>query len=132
MSKKRLGDSELTSYWNKKPKCADAMDEFCSTKTNVEVSCTSVTDINNEQAKFPDSVVLDVASDDEPTQGVLPDLEPGLLSSSLTIGQTQSKKCNGYVPTNITSSIWTSYPFQLFQLQPNHNFVFENGSFHTR
>ena len=90
-----------------------------------------MTDINNEQAELPDSVVLDVASDDEPTPGLLPDLEPGLLSSSLTIGQTQSKKCNGYVPTNITSSIWTSYPFQLFQLQPNHNFVFENGSFHT-
>ena len=66
------------------------MDEFCSDSTkNVEVSCTSVIDINNEQAEFPDSVELDVASDDEPPPGVLPDLESGLLSSSLTIGQTQ-------------------------------------------
>ena len=71
LSKKRLGESKLTSYWNMKPTCADAMDEFCSdsTKTNVGVSCTSVNDINNEQAEFLDSVELDVAFADEPTPG---------------------------------------------------------------
>ena len=54
------------------------------------------------------SVLLDVASDDKPTLGAIPDFEPG--------GQTPSKKCNGYVPTDIISSIWINYIYLSYDL----------------
>ena len=41
------------------------------------------------------------------------------------------KRCMGYVSKEITSSVWTSFPFQALPLEKNQNFYFENGRFHS-
>ena len=41
------------------------------------------------------------------------------------------KRCMGYVPKEITPSVWTSFPFQALPLEKNQNFYFENGRFHS-
>ena len=37
------------------------------------------------------------------------------------------KRCMGYVPKEITSSVWTSFPFQALPLEKNQHFYFKNG-----